>query len=344
MQLEVRHRRRGVLPHYFHDGVLWATRGNRWLWSTDLGASFEVAARLVTGPRRLVPRLRMVDRFAHVTPFVVVPTEAGALSFSGRGVAAWRRGEECFVPVPGPIDFRPMRKGVCSAADGSVYVGEYRHNGGEHRTAPRDPVHIWRWDGERWTVAWRFDEDTVRHVHAVIQHPEEPSIFYVCTGDTDEESVIWVTMDGFATLQPWMALGQTSRTCDLLFSDGDLFWGVDSPLEASAVCRLGGDETAPTRLCETPGPVYYGGQNEAGQLWFGSSVEAGPSVQTRRVHLFAARGAGEPFTEVFSRRADPTPQLSSILFPRGTVPGDAVVFSLRATCRWEGQLVVGRLV
>jgi hypothetical protein len=222
-------------------------------------------------------------------------------------------------------------------------VGEYRHNGGEHRDAPRDPVHIWRFDGESWSVAWRFDADTVRHVHAVIQHPEEPGIFYVCTGDTHEESVIWVSMDGFETLDPWMHAGQKTRTCDLVFDSDALFWGVDSPLVESGICRLGGSDTEPEWICGVPGPVYYGGKNEAGHLWFGVSVEDGPSVTTDRVHLYASTDGGDSFSDHFSRRADASPQLSCMLFPRGVVPGDAVVFSLRATWRWEGQMVVGRL-
>lgn len=344
MHLEVARRCAGVLPHYFQDGVLWATRGNRLVRSRDLGTHFEEVARLVTCRRRWIPRVRAIDRFAHVSPFVVVPLADGAMSFSGRGVARWSQGSGDFAPVDGPVDFRPMRKGVCPARDGSVYVGEYRHNGGELRTAPREAVHVWRYDGSAWTVAWRFDVDTVRHVHAVVQHPEASDCFYVCTGDTDAESVIWVTRDGFETLTPWVQHGQVSRTCDLLFDESSVLWGVDSPLETSGICRLVGSETVPERLCDTPGPIYYGGQNEAGHLWFGTSVEAGPAVTTNRVHLYASTDGGGSFSDAWSRRGDASPQLSSLLFPRGVVPGDAVVLGLRATWRWEGHMVVGRLV
>jgi len=342
MRLEVDRRCRGVLPHFFQDGVLWATRGNRWVRSTDLGRSFEVVARHSTGPQRLVSRVRAIDRFAHVSPFCVVPLADGALAFSGRGMSRWRRGTDHFQPLAGPVDFRPMRRGVCPAPDGSVYVGEYRHNGGEVPAGPRDPVHIWRWDGTTWTVAWRFPAGTVRHVHAVIAHPNNPDAFYVCTGDTDAESKVWRTTDRFETLEPWLEGGQHTRTCDLIFHDNAVFYGIDSPLETSGVCVVRDGEQ--TRLCDTPGPVYYGGRNEVGHLWFGTSVEVGPSVTTDRVHLFASRDGGRRFSDAFSRRGDRTPQLSAILFPRGVVPGNAVVFSLRATWRWEGQMVVGRLV
>ena len=343
MQLTIERRCRGVLPHYFADGVLWATRGNHFVCSRDLGASFERVARLVDGSGRALSRVRAIDRFAHITPFAVVPVSDGAVAFAGRGMSRWLHGSERFVPMDSPVDFRPMRRGVCAARDGSLYVGEYRDNGGEHRTVPRAAVHIWRFDGAEWSTAWQFPVDTVRHVHAVIEHPRQAGTFFVCTGDTDAESVIWRTTDDFATLVPWRSGGQQTRTCDLVFLDDGVVWGIDSPLETSGVCRVDSDDDPVQRLCDTPGPIYYGGQNEAGQVWFGTSVEPGPSVVTDRVHLYASADGGRRFTDVFSRRADRTPQLSSILFPRGTAPGAAVVFSLRATWRWEGQMVVGRL-
>ena len=343
MQMTIERRCRGVLPHYFADGVLWATRGNRWVQSADLGASFQEVARLVDGSQRAFSKLRAIDRFAHITPFAVVPTRDGAVAFAGRGLSRWQRGSDRFVPMDGPVDFRPMRRGVCAATDGSVYVGEYRHNGGELRTTQRAAVHIWRLDGDCWTTTWRFPEDTVRHVHAVIEHPARPGTFFVCTGDTNAESVVWLTTDAFETLTPWQAGGQQTRTCDLVFLDDALIWGIDSPLETSGICRVAGMDGPVERLCDTPGPIYYGGRNEAGHVWFGTSVEPGPSVVTDRVHLYASTDGGRCFADVFSRRADRTPQLSSILFPRGTVPGTAVVLSLRATWRWEGQMVVARI-
>lgn len=342
-QLIVERRCAGVRPHYFEDGVLWATRGNRLVRSDDLGRSFTAVAQLVEGRKRFMARLRSVDRFTHVSPFVVVPTPDGAMAFSGSGTSLWRRGTDRFTPMDGPVDFRPLRRGVCPTPNGRVYVGEYRMNGGEHRTRPRDPVHIWCWDGAGWSVVWRFPEDTVRHVHAILPDSSGPDSFFVCTGDTDEESVIWRTSDGFATLTPWLSDGQTSRACDLVFTNDAVLWGIDSPLKTSGICRLNAGDTAPTRLRDVPGPVYYGGRNEAGHMWFGTSVEDGPSVTTNRVHLFASTDGGQAFHDAFSRRADSSPQLSVILFPRGVAPGDAVVFSLRATWRWEGQMVVGRL-
>ena len=341
--LTIERRCRGVLPHYFDQGVLWATRGNRLLRTDDLGLTFEPVARLGDGSVRVISRARSLDRFAHVSPFVVVPLADGALAFSGRTVSRWRRGTVSFVPLDSPIDFRPMRRGVCVTRDGGVYVGEYRDNGGEHPTTTRERVRIWHFDGASWTVAWVFPEGTVRHVHAIVADPSRAGSFFVCTGDTDAESVIWHTTDDFGSLTPWRSAGQQTRTCDLVFAHDAVLWGIDSPLETSGICRWTATNGVAERLCDTPGPVYYGGCNEAGHVWFGSSVEPGPAVTSDRVHLFASRDGARSFADVFSRRADRSPQLSCLLFPRGTAPGSAVVFSLRATWRWEGQMVVGRL-
>jgi len=342
MRLKVERLCKGVLPHVFVDGSLLATRGNELLRSTDLGASWCTVAQVYDrGDKRAVSsRLRPIDRFLHHSPFLVVPHDSGLLAFCRDGLRHLMVGASHFVPLASPIDFRPMRRGVCATSSGAVLVGEYRHNGGEARVQPRDPVHIHRWDGQDWDVAWTFPEDTVRHVHAIVEHPRRPGEVYVCTGDTDAESVIWRTTDGFETLTPWISEGQVSRACDLQFVDNDVLWGIDSPLKPSAICRFDGEVA---RLTETPGPVYFGGHNAAGEIWFGTSVEAGPSVKTDRVHVFASVDGGRTFHDCFQRTADKLPQLSVVHIPSGTVPDDHVVVYLRATWRWEGCMVVGRL-
>ena len=342
MRLKVERRCRHVLPHTFVDGALIATRGNHLIRSTDLGASWETVARIYdrTDARAVSSRLRPIDRFVHHSPFLVVPHPDGMLAFTGGGLRHLPAGASHFVALDSPVDYRPMRRGVCVTASGVVLVGDYRHNGGEERLVPRETVHIHRWDGAAWTTAWTFPEDTVRHVHAIVEHPARPGELYVCTGDTDAESVIWRTTDDFQTLTPWVTAGQVSRACDLHFVEDDLLWGVDSPLKPSAICRFDGELH---RLQETPGPVYFGGRNEAGAMWFGTSVEAGPSVTTDQIHLFASTDGARSFHDCFSRTADKLPQLSVVHVPTGVVPGDRVVIYLRATWRWEGCMVVGRL-
>jgi len=340
MRLKVDRLCKGVLPHVFVDGALLATRGNALVRSSDLGESWSTLARVYSDRRAVSAGIRSIDRFVHHSPSVVLPHDSGLLAFCRDGVRHLLTGASSFVALDSPIDFRPMRRGVCSASSGMVYVGEYRHNGGEERVAPRDPVHIHRWDGNRWDIAWTFPEDTVRHVHAIVEHPLRRGEVYVCTGDTDSESVIWRTTNAFATLTPWISEGQASRACDLQFVGDDLLWGIDSPLMPSAICRHDGTLR---RLEETPGPVYFGGRNEAGELWFGTSVEAGPSVKTDQLHVFASMDGGESFHDCFQRTADKLPQLSVVHIPSGVVPGDYVVVYLRATWRWEGCMVVGRL-
>lgn len=344
MRLEVERRCRGVRPHYFEGRWLYATRGNRWVRTADLGRTFEPLARVHTDTRRLVARVRAVDRLLHASPFCVVPTPSGAMAFSGQGARLWRRGAAHFTALDGPVDFRPMRAGVGLAPDGSVLVGEYRDNGGEVPQRPRDPVHVWRWRDGVWSVAWRFRSGQVRHVHAVVAHPDLPDTFFVCTGDADAESVVWVTDDDFATLRPWLSAGQVSRTCSLELVGGRVVWGIDSPLETSGVCSAAFPDTAVVRHTDTEGPIYYSGRNAAGHVWFGVSVEPGPAVHTDRVQVVASVDGAQTFERVFSRRADPTPQLSCILSPRGISPENTVVFFLRATMRWDGQLVVARLL
>lgn len=344
MKLEVIRRCSGVFPHAFSGPVLWASRGNAVCTSTDLGVTWRRRASVHSGAAAWVAGVRAVDRFVHVSPFVLVPlVDGGALAWSRGGLRRLWPGEHTFRPLDSPITFRPMRRGICTLSNGDVLVGEYRDNGGEVPRQPRKPVTIWRLRDGLWSEAWVFPAGSVRHVHALVPDPRVTGRVYVLTGDTDSEAAIWRTDDNFGSLAPYYAKGQHSRACDLLFSGDDLVWGIDSPLQTSGVLRAGVDRTQAAWLCTTQGPVYYGGQNEAGHMWFGTSVETGPSVTTRKVQVVASRD-GWAFSEAFSRSADRLPQLSQVHIPAGTAPGDAVVFSLRATWRWENSMVVGRLV
>ena len=334
---------RGTLAHAAVDGVLWLSRGDRLFTSRDLGATLEPAGRVWGGLRGALAGLRPLDRFAHRAPDLVLPTpDGGAVAFAAHAMLHRAPGAPAFRPVPGPVDFRPMRRGACVSADGRVWVGEYRDNGGEVAARPRDPVHIWAWDGAAWAVAWRFPAGAVRHVHAVVPDRTRPGRFWVCTGDGDAESRIWQTDDAFGTLAPRVAAGQDSRACDLLPGPDGLCWGVDSPLRPSAIVAEGPPGAPPRRLAETPGPVYFAAENESGHRIFSTSVERGPSVRAWRVGVWAAAPGGR-WARVLARTADPLPQVSLAHLPTGRLPGDSLVVSWRATLRAEGATVIGRL-
>lgn len=334
---------RGTLAHAVVDGALWLTRGDTLFTSRDLGATLQPVARVWGGLRGALAGLRPLDRFAHRGPDLVLPTPGGgAVAFAAHAMLHRAPGAPRFAEVPGPVDFRPMRRGACVAADGRVYVGEYRDNGGEVPARPRDAVHIWAWDGRDWAVAWRFPAGAVRHVHAIVADRAAPGRFWVCTGDTDDESRIWQTDDAFGHLEPRVAAGQASRACDLGGGAGGLWWGVDSPLLPSAVVEEGPAGGAPLRRAELPAPAYFLAENDAGHRILTTSVERGPSVRTRRVGVWAAPPGGA-WGRVLARTADPTPQVSLAHLPAGRLPGDSLVVSFRATLRSEGATVIGRL-
>ncbi|MEL6343548.1 MAG: hypothetical protein AAFV53_10465 [Myxococcota bacterium] len=349
MKLSIVRKCHGYRPHFFDEDGLWATRGDGLYCSPDLGRSWRHHASIQGGRSALIARFRVADRLLHASARQVVRLgDGGMVAFTGTRQHHLPPGARRFSPMPaGPVDYRPVRRGVNVDADGRLQVGDYRDNFGEDPGENvREPVHIRRcMDPARgvWETLYTFGPGTVRHVHAVIDDPFVPGRSWVCTGDTDEESVISYSDDGLQTLTPFAAEGQRSRAVDLLFTPTHLIWGVDSPLQQSGVVRKPRDGGATEWLQDTPCPVYYGAQNEAGHLFMTTCVEPGPAVTSDRVEVYASTD-GVRFESVLSRRADPSPQYAQIFVPHGIAPGDHMVVYFRATVRWENTMVVGRLV
>ena len=244
-----------------------------------------------------------------------------------------------------PVDFRPMRRGVLPMPGGELLVGAYRFNGGNYPTTEgRDPVEVMHYTrGTRqWVNRHHFPRATIRHVHVLARDPFVEGRLWLCTGDTDDESMIAWSDDGLSTLTPFSSGGQESRTCDLVFGEDSLLWGVDSPIRQSGIVRKKRAGGPLEWLCKTPAPVYYASSNEDGNVFFSTTIEPGPSVKSRHTEIFASL-QGEAFASVYHRRADTSPQFSQTHFPRGLLPENYLVWSSIATWRDEATMMIGRL-
>jgi hypothetical protein len=348
MKLDIRRTCRGFFPHYFDGEWLIASRRNGLYRSRDLGQSWERIGRIYNGWRRLLTYIRLVDRITDATLSNAARCREGdIIAIAGKNQRWLPKGSFDFLSVNNsPIDHKPFRRDLLRGPDGALYIAEYIFNFGEHRGVnQREPVTIYRCGDlqeGRWSPVYRFPKGTVRHVHALVNDTVIDGRTWVCTGDSDSESQIYYSDDGFESLHLFAADGQRTRTCDMLFTPEYVYWGVDSPIKQSGIIRKKRDGGEIEWLRDVPCPVYFASTNQQQQLFFTTCVEPGPSVKSSRTEIYASHD-GESFSSVFSLRADFMPQYSVIHFPKGTPPDNHLIFYSRATLRSENTLFVGRL-
>jgi len=118
----------------------------------------------------------------------------------------------------------------------------------------------------------------VRHIHCVIASDQSPNLFFVFTGDEDNEVKIYEvcinpTNLGDVQLRTIVGGSQKYRSCCGVISSGFLFYATDTPYLRNGLFRVGisGSET-PDLLAPLSGTTIYGHQNAAGLL-FSTAVE-----------------------------------------------------------------------
>lgn len=329
----------GIFPHLFHGGVLYASAHHSVLRSADLGQTWEKVCELPMTPLDLATRLRWVDRIFNCGILNLTLTANGTLLFvAKRRVFRFRPAG----PPPEPVfsvrhKHSPMHRGLCASRRGTVYLAEYKSN------PRREPVHIYQSqdDGMSWGVAYRFAAGEIRHVHAIQEDPAADRI-WVLTGDIGEECRIAFTTDGFRTLQTVGSGDQRWRATALLFKDGYLYWGMDSPLETSYIQRWDPTTGKLERLQELDGPAYYGAANERGHLFFGTTVERGPGVKDRTARIWMSPD-GEGWEVLCRYDAGLWPQHGILYFPSGVLPGDSLVHRCRALAGVDHIAFVSRI-
>jgi len=299
------------------DGLeVWLAVGRRLLRSKNGGHSWMLRAILpIEGLRELLSFSRLGRRL----------TRSGYHHFSKTGtdsglVMAHHRVFQ-LLPGDGSLHFKELLHGsrplsVCMT-EGVIYYGEYRRN------PKRRPIHIWAagHDGIDWIPVWRFDG--VRHVHGVFFDPYT-STLWVTTGDYDNESAIWITRDQFKTLDRVVSGSQQHRAVQLLFTEGHVYFGSDSPEEVNHIYRLERRTGRVEALARVGGSVFYGCKVGC-YLFFSTAAEPSPVNSCGYAEVWGSAD-GETWKIVRRFRKDFWPlkyfQYGQVLFPAG--PGDGL--------------------
>lgn len=305
---------------YIDPDEIWLADAVRLLVSRDGGSRWQSAGRLSLG---------LASRFAVATDPGRRLTRAGVhhllphqgIAFAGRQIFLREpaRPEPIFRRAASVRGSRPL----CVATDGqTVYYGEYRGN------PDRTPVHVWasRDGGRSWTAVYEFRN--VRHVHGV-HYDAWTGAFWVTTGDDDEESAIWRTVDGFRTLERVAGGTQQLRVVQLVFTKEHVYFGSDTPRAQNHLYRLHRGGSRPERLQPVGSSVFFGCR-VGRHLFFSTAAEPSDVNSTRRAEIWhSADGEHWSLLRSFTRDWWPSRlfQYAQVTFPAGPGDGRRVYFT-----------------
>lgn len=112
------------------------------------------------------------------------------------------------------------------------YFGEYFSN------PEREAVQIFESHaGDDWHKVYTFPAGSIRHVHNIVYDPYRKGC-WVLTGDSDAESGLWFTGDGFSSLERVYSGSQAYRAVDIFVTEHTLLVPSDTPMEANAIRRI----------------------------------------------------------------------------------------------------------
>lgn len=223
--------------------------------------------------------------------------------------------------------------GIDTFQDGVVY-GEYWGN------PDKEAVRILRRDADgNWHVVYAFPENTITHIHSIVPDSIRNCV-YILTGDSDQESGIWIAANDFKTVTPIVIGKQKFRSCIAFPAKEGLLYATDTPLEQNYINLLyldGQQKGEIKELHKIPGSCIYGTsiiKNGLAQYVFSTTVEGdsrkrgyrallsrkpGPGIQTNEVKCLLL-SEPEKLVELASFKKDMWPfifQFGSITFANG---------------------------
>jgi len=300
---------------YCDGAQLFRSKGSSLWMSNDSGANWHRSGKLPINCAKdlttTFPTLARAFRsgFHHLLP----GTDNSLFVVANKSYYLKDKNSSVFKEIAQIVGSRPL---VICKINNQIYYGEYRSN------RERSTVSIWTsefGDCVNWSPAWTFDN--VRHIHAVAVDPYTGSI-WVTTGDTDNESAIWVSEDNFQTLAKVLGGSQQTRVVQLLFTESSVFFASDAPNDVNHIFSLDKNSGKLTKHTEIGGPVFYGCAVR-NSLFFSTVVEPSDTNNTKSVELWRSDD-GEHWYTALELKKDVLPmklfQYGQINFPGG--PGD----------------------
>jgi hypothetical protein len=166
-----------------------------------------------------------------------------------------------------------------------IYYGEYWGN------PKRKPISVFCSGdcGLSWEEVFQFSG--VRHIHGVF-YDSYTGYIWVTTGDEDQESAIWVTVDNFKTVRKVLGGSQDFRAVTLLFTREYVYFGSDTGRKVNHIYRYRKQDALLEQLQRVGSSVFYGFK-EGGNLFFSTVCEPSKVNETECLAIWYSENGGQ---------------------------------------------------
>ena len=253
------------IVHYVDSEFIYASYKNQIFKSEDDGGSWQLVCKIpISFWQSVFGFFILLRRIFRLQIFHVLPISNGVLIVGYKKIVKHVfQVNESQNTISSIVGSRPLT--ICQDCNGVIYYGEYRSN------KERAPVNIYasKDEGASWQIVYSMSG--VRHIHGVFNDAYTDSI-WVTTGDSDAESALWVTKNGFKSLEKVVFGSQQTRAVQLLFSKDYIYFGSDTPLEQNYLYRFHREALEVKRLQKVEGSIFFGVKIRE-QLCFSTVVE-----------------------------------------------------------------------
>lgn len=174
-----------------------------------------------------------------------------------------------------------LHQSINATPDGYIYFGEY----GSNKNRNSVPIYCSKDGGRSWKEIYTFPAGSIRHVHGCYYDRFTDKI-WVCTGDFKDENWLLVADREFRKIEKIGDGQQKYRTCNLIFTQKQVHWLMDSQLELSYHIIMERSTNTITVGQKLMGPVWYIKELRDNIYLAATAQEIGEGVLDDKVHLY----------------------------------------------------------
>tara|TARA_Y100001968_G_C19450434_1_gene768168 strand:+ start:1621 stop:2661 length:1041 start_codon:yes stop_codon:yes gene_type:complete len=166
-----------------------------------------------------------------------------------------------------------------------IFFGEY----GSNNSRKEVPVFASYDDGRTWEIVYKFQKNTIKHIHGIFYDKFSNSLF-IATGDFENECFLAQVKNlDFSHVELIGDGSQKFRSCYLFFTNESIIWGMDSQLETSYLQVYNRKTRKLEQGRSFPGPIWYAKSFTDGSAICQSTVEIGQGVKSQYANLFYSK-------------------------------------------------------
>jgi hypothetical protein len=319
--------------HLIDSNVVYASRGNSIYKSIDNGESWFF---LTIAPVGLVWQLKSLSKLlvrlfrsgiSHIRPV----NESEILVFTSGYILIYSLCENRWISKSKIVGNRPL---TIAQSPNVICYGEYRSN------KARDPICVYcsMDNGVSWKNLYTFN--SIRHIHSILWDSFE-KVFWVTTGDSDSESMIFKADEYFTNVRKVFGGSQQFRSIQLLFSRKFVYFGTDAPNEQNFIYRFDRKGEDLEKLASVSGSVFSGINIEE-IFFFATACEPSYINDTEYVRLYVSNG-GDSWKCVIKFKKDSLGmklfQYGQLFFPHVINKGSNDLFITPFACEFDQQIL-----